>query len=438
MKKILILMTLLAAGLFARDITLAEAEKLALEHNLQIKLSEASLSKAKASGRESLANFFPTISSFYQLTDNLELSVMVVDFDGDGPTPPTELRMGKQFNSTAGVQLSYPVFTGGAIISGQLMAAAAVDLSKLSLQDQVNTVIHTIRVLYYQSQMLESMIDATERGLNSARENYELALTRESVGKATRLDVLQAKVRYESYKPQLISLQNQKVSALTALKTYINDPGLEAVSVVGELEQIANPYDGIDPEVLLNISKAERPELQMAETQKKMAAYQRNLAWSGILPKVQLGSTVQWQANADALDELNHLRSSNVSLSVSLPLFNGGKKAAGIQKAAIGLREADYQFEQIEDYIFTDVDGAYRKVNEAYSNILATADVVTQAEEALRLSKLLYESGSATQLELMTAESGYIGARSNHIASVFQYNIAVESLKKSLNDLLTK
>lgn len=438
MKKILILMTLLAAGLFARDITLAEAEKLALEHNLQIKLSEASLSKAKASGRESLANFFPTISSFYQLTDNLELSVMVVDFDGDGPTPPTELRMGKQFNSTAGVQLSYPVFTGGAIISGQLMAAAAVDLSKLSLQDQVNTVIHTIRVLYYQSQMLESMIDATERGLNSARENYELALTRESVGKATRLDVLQAKVRYESYKPQLISLQNQKVSALTALKTYINDPDLDAVSVVGELEQIANPYDGIAPEELLNLSMSARPELQMAETQKKMAAYQRNLAWSGILPKVQLGSTVQWQANADALDELNHLRSSNVSLSVSLPLFNGGKKAAGIQKAAIGLREADYQFEQIEDYIYTDVDGAYRKVNEAYSNILATADVVTQAEEALRLSKLLYESGSATQLELMTAESGYIGARSNHIASVFQYNIAVESLKKSLNDLLIK
>ena len=72
------------------------------------------------------------------------------------------------------------------------------------------------------------------------------------------------------------------------------------------------------------------------------------------------------------------------------------------------------------------------------SNIDATEDVVSQAEEALRLSKLLYENGSATQLELMSAESGYLGAKSNYISSVFQYNLAIEDLKKSLNNLLVK
>ena len=264
MKKLFIIIALLTTFLFARDISLVEAEKLALENNLQIKLSEASLQKAKASSRETLANFFPTISSFYQLQDNLELSVMVVDFDGDGPTPPTELRMGKQFSSTAGLQLSYPVFTGGAIINGQLIASAAVNLSELSLQDQINTVVHTIRVLYYQTQMLESMIDATERGLLSAKENYELALKRQAVGQATRLDILQAKVRYGSYKPQLVSLENQRVSALTNLKTFINDPSLDTISVIGELEQSPNPYAGLTIEDLLEITQEERLELKMA------------------------------------------------------------------------------------------------------------------------------------------------------------------------------
>ena len=121
-----------------------------------------------------------------------------------------------------------------------------------------------------------------------------------------------------------------------------------------------------------------------------------------------------------------------------MPLFNGGKNAASIQKATIGMKEAQYQLEQIEDFVYTDVDAAYRKVNETMTNIYATQDVVKQAEEALRLSKLLYESGSATQLELMSAESGYIGAQSNYISSVFQYNLAVEDLKKSLNNLLVK
>lgn len=156
------------------------------------------------------------------------------------------------------------------------------------------------------------------------------------------------------------------------------------------------------------------------------------------MPKVQLGGTVQWQGNTDDLSTLNHNRSSNISVGVSLPLFSGGKNAAGIQKASIGVKEAAYQLEQIEDYVYTDVETAYRKVEETLTNIDATEDVVRQAEEALRLSKLLYENGSATQVDLMTAESGYIGAQSNYISSVFQYNLAVEDLKKSLNHLLTK
>lgn len=438
MKKILTLIMILTVALSAREITLEEAEELALKHNIQIKLSEASLNKAKASSRETLANFFPTVSSFYQLQDNLELSVMVVDFDGDGPAPPTELRMGTTYSSVAGLQLSYPVFTGGAIINGQLMSRVGVNLSELSLQDQVNTVIHTIRLLYYQAQMLNSMIEATKLGLASSEESYHLALQMQQVGQATELDVLQAKVRYESYKPQLVSLKNQRVSALANLKTFINDPELKDIAVIGKLEMIDNPYAGMSIEDLNEITKNERLELKMADEQKRLAKYQRNLAWSSISPMVQLGGAVQWQANDDVLADLDHLRSSNVSLSISLPLFAGGKKAAGIQKANIGVKEANYQYEQIEDFVYTDIDAAYRKVEEMLSNIYATDEVVKQANEALRLSKLLYENGSATQLELMSAESAYIGAQSSYISTVFQYNLAVEDLKKSLNAMLTK
>ncbi|MCF7832205.1 MAG: TolC family protein [Candidatus Marinimicrobia bacterium] len=438
MKKILTLIMILTVALSAREISLEEAEKLALKNNLQIKMSEASLQKAKVSSRETLANFFPTVSSFYQLQDNLELSVMVVDFDGDGPTPAMEIQMGKKFSSVTGIQLSYPIFTGGAIINGQLMSSVAVNLSELSLQDQVNTVIYTIRLLYYQSQMLNSMIEATEVGLSSSQESYQLALQRQAVGQATQLDVLQTKVRYESYKPQLASLKNQLVSALANLKTYINDPSLDAISVVGKLEQIDNPYASMTISDLQELTKNERLELKMVQEQQKIAKYQRNLAWSSIMPKVQLGGNVQWQANDDVFADLDHLRSSNINLGVSLPLFAGGKNAASIQKAHIGVKEAQYQMEQIEDFVYTDVDAAYRKVEEMQSNIYATEDVVKQAEEALRLSKLLYENGSATRLELTSAEGGYLGAKSNYISSVFQYNIAVEDLKKSLNNLLTK
>ena len=245
-------------------------------------------------------------------------------------------------------------------------------------------------------------------------------------------------MRYESYKPQLVSLNNQRVTALTNLKTYINDPDLNEIEVAGKLEMADNPFANYSKDDLYQITRDERLELKMADEQVKLAKYQRNIAYSAIMPKVQLSGAVQWQGNTNDLTSLTHNRSSNVAVAVSLPLFNGGKNAASIQKATIGMKEAAYQLEQIEDYVYTDVDAAYRNVGETLSNIDATAEVVKQAEEALRLSKLLYENGSATQLELMTAESGYIGAKSNYISTVFQYNIAVEDLKQSLNHLITK
>lgn len=433
MKRILTIMILGLSLLSAQTLTLPQAEKMALENNLQIKLSEASYDKAVSVKRETMANFLPEVSSYYQLQDNLELQVLVIDFDGDGPTPPQELKMGSQYSATGGLSASYAVFTGGAIISGQKLSNEAVKLSALSLQSQVNTVINTVRTLYYQIQMLNSLVDATEKSLLSSKESYELIIKKEAVGRATRLDVLQSQVRYESYKPQLVSLKNQYQTAISNLKAYMNVEMDTKLSVTGQLKVIDNPYAFMTLEDVLELAESKRLELKMADVQKSMAKHQKTLALSSIMPKVQLSSALSWTANTDDIEVMDYNRSSNVAVAVSLPLFAGGKRAHQIQQAKIGVKEADYQYEQTRDYILTDIETAFNKISETYVNIQATENVIRQAEEALRLSKLMYDAGSATQVDLMTAESGYLGAVSNYISSVFQYNLAVESMKKSLN-----
>jgi len=87
------------------------------------------------------------------------------------------------------------------------------------------------------------------------------------------------------------------------------------------------------------------------------------------------------------------------------------------------------------DYILSDVENTYLNVLETKKRVEFNIVLIRQAEEALRMVKLLYENGRATQVELLSAESGLLNAKSAYLSSVFEYNSSILQLKKAINKL---
>ncbi|HAE86411.1 TPA: hypothetical protein DCG86_00130, partial [Candidatus Marinimicrobia bacterium] len=113
----------------------------------------------------------------------------------------------------------------------------------------------------------------------------------------------------------------------------------------------------------------------------------------------------------------------------------GGKHLASVQQANIDLKKYDLQMEQAMDFILSEVEKAYLKVYEAQEKVESIAALVEQADEALRMVKIMYENGGATQVEVLNAESGALGARSSYLSSVFEFNTAILQLKQAINKL---
>jgi outer membrane protein TolC len=421
--------------LIGKGLELSEAEAIAMENNLQLQLADEALQKAEVSLRDAIGAVLPTISAYGQFTKNHELPVIVIDFDGPGPAPATAIPMGSVYSSTGGLSLTQPLFTGGMVYSGYKIAREGVRLAELSKDQRQMEIIKTIRTLYYQLGLLSSLEKATERSLESARLNYETVLKKQNVGKANQFEALQAQVSYESLRPQLINLKNQKQIMLTNFNTFLNVPADKRFDSVNELIQEENPYQDKSLAELKSMAVENRLELKLLKSQKDIALNQKRIAVGQALPMLSLSADLRHQAQADKTEDLDYYRSRSTSLALSVPLFNGGRKLAGIQKAKISEKELALQLRQMELLIEADVESAYLMLQESVMKIESNSRVVEQAAEALRLARLMYENGSVTQLDVLNSESGWLQAQSAYLSSIFEFNVALNNLKSAINQL---
>ncbi|RKY51695.1 MAG: hypothetical protein DRP86_00365 [Candidatus Neomarinimicrobiota bacterium] len=414
------------------ELTLEKAEQIALEKNIRLKMAEASLKMAEAGFREAVGGLLPQFSVYGQYTKNFELPVVVIDIPGAGPQPIT---MGSTYNSTGGISVSQTLFTSGALFSSVRLAKTGEEMAEIQKEQEKNNVILTVRTLYQQILLMESLIRATEEAERSALANLEMVRKMKAAGKANQFEVLQAEVKYREISPRLLSLKNRKKNLMTNLITFLNLETDEEIELSGELTLMDNPFRESALEEIKQEALANRYELVLLKYQEKMLKSRRLLAASGALPKVSLSADVRHQAQADSQDDMEYYRSKNVSVSVSIPLLSGGKHLASVQQANIELKKHELQVEQTIDFILSDVEKAYFKVFESREKVESNATLVEQADEALRMVKIMYENGGATQVEVLNAESGALGARSSYLSAVFEYNTAILQLKQAVNKL---
>jgi outer membrane protein TolC len=150
-----------------------------------------------------------------------------------------------------------------------------------------------------------------------------------------------------------------------------------------------------------------------------------------------LGTAYQYQGQRDDFKFVSDdfFKSFNSSISINIPLFSGFKNSAKLQQAKIALKESRHQEESLENGIILEVKSAYFTMKEAEEKVETQIKTIEQAREALRLANLMYAEGASTQLDVLNANLALNQAKLNYQQSLFEYNVALANLKKSINQL---
>ena len=357
--------------------------------------------------------------------------------------------MTDNWNYSLGPSLYWTVYDSGALRLAYQSAAGSAKAKDEETAAAIRQNTLASRLAYFQVELqLEQVYLIGDQLKLATKQHADIALNAKT-GTKTRLDEL---LSHQQVLERLRQLRQSRAALAGALRDLASltgeNPGDAALALDARMDP-AN-YEAVEAPSLL-VSAQPAPELLAAMSQyaaavpdlqtpslrgmELSAAALRAAAKSydaGLGPKVQLSARTSLDyPNGPALYSFDQ---NAVGVSVSLPLFEGGKTAAQSQEQ---LRHADALDQRRLDSADTLVRD-FAKAKDQYFALAAQQVInrqeATEAEEAARLTYDSYKSGRSTYLEVQDANLRTLSAKTQ-IASADAQMLIELALMASMGKL---
>ncbi len=436
-RKLCIALILLSGSAQAQSslsLSLEEAVEHALKNNEDILIAENSVRAAKASVREARADALPNITLSGQYLRNIKRPVFFFPSFSD-PNVQVAIRIGSLNAYSAALSLSQPLFRAGKV--GKALKVAKL-FTRFSEEGQRSTradVILAVHEAYYQVLLAGRLLEVNRQ--NEAQTLRHLERTRKlfAQGQVSEFDTLRAWVSSINIRPTVIAAENALEITRNTLKNLIGVPYDVALELRDSLSFRPRPLPTL--EEAIRLAEAQRPELRQLELEVRMRRLNIGIIRADILPSLNLIGTWQSQAQSDRSDfgDQGFVKSLSAGLQLTIPIFDGMRTYARMDKARAEHRTAVYTLQKIKEEIHVQVKSLLYSVEEARKTIEAQQGNIDQARRALELAELRYREGQATLLDLDDSRLALNQAQTNYYQAVYNYLIARINLDRALGVL---
>jgi multidrug efflux system outer membrane protein len=348
-----------------------------------------------------------------------------------GLLPPGAARERSNYRATLDVSYEIDLF-------GRLRAASDAARAELAASEAVRDAVRlalTARVAaaYYGLAALDAQVELTRRVLRLREESLGLQRRRRDAGLISNFELRQLEADAATLRAQLPPLERDREIAEAALAALLGrspravfEEALARSAPLETSEAVAVPA-GLPSELLLH-----RPDLVEAEQRLVAANARVALARSAHFPSIRLTGLLGSESA-----ELGDLFTGpsgvwSVAASLAQPIYAGGRLQAQRDAAEARERAALAQYQGAVRNAFREVRQALAAQARARESFAAQAARVAALEETLRLARLRYESGVASQLDVLDAERGLLDAQTARIEALRAQRAAVADLFRAL------
>lgn len=259
---------------------------------------------------------------------------------------------------------------------------------------------------------LDERLALAQRSIASREESLRIFRRRNEVGATSKLELTQVQsllAQAQGLGAQLAQARAQQAHALARLLGGATDLSTLALADAAA-EPIPAPRAGL-PSELLN----RRPDLIAAEHGLRAAHANIGAARAAFFPRITLtGSYGSASAELAGLFDAGSGAWSFLP-SLSLPIFDGGRRRAGLDLAEVRRDLAVAQYEGAVQSAFRDVADALAAERwQAEQLRIQQTSLAAQSERA-RLAQLRYDHGAAAFLEVLDAQRELLNAEQQRV-----------------------
>jgi outer membrane protein len=404
------------------QLTLDQAQRLALKNSPGITEAVARIEAAEAVVDQSRASLWPQLS--LNAGYRLQNSTMQPDW-------APEIRKEESFNNlTAGLQANWLLFDGFARKARILAAKYGSEAAEAGLQETRRLLADGVANAFYQAQLAaESMLIAR----NNQQFNKQLeadADKRWQVGTIPESEKLNFSVRaLQAESDYLNAAQNFEVvsrvlAELLALPKAELPQQLYPVSATNKLNFKEIP----DLDIELDYALKHRTDLQILKAQLAALTEQKNVKKGSYYPKVGLYGGVKYSDlnGVSTVDQEEH--DSYLGLNLTWDLYTGGARPAQI-------REIDRNAAQIRHQLEQKILAVQSQIGQAGVRARQTYAMYQRHQTALQMTIRIrdhieksYRAGVTTLTRLNEAQRDLVQMAGRAIYSRINYQIALKDL----------
>ncbi|WP_338397961.1 TolC family protein [Persicobacter psychrovividus] len=445
----LCLMPFLGRGQGSTSLNLQQCIDIALQNNQAINKSEASVRESQYKVKETIAIGLPQVNGQVTANNNFALrtSFITGDFLGgsDPNAPPsaspsdqiTPISFGTSYDANATLSVSQLIFDGSFFV-GLEAAKTYVDLAQKDLIRAEIDVVESVKKAYYLVLINKERLRLVEQNLGRLDTLLNETQLMFDEGFAEKIDVDRIRVSYNNIKSSLKSSQRM-IELSQRLLSFHMGVNVNAPVVVEEhISDIA-----FDPSILdadLAFKSSDRVEMQLLGVQEDLAKYELKNIHVQYLPNLYAVGNMGYLTGANTIGGLTKFGTQwfgfgTIGVQLSIPIFDGLMKRQKAQQVRMRLEQLEYDQQQTAMAIDNEVFQSKANLLSAIDQLTFEKENMTLAKDVFETTRLKYQEGIGSNIELVDANNSYITAQVNYFNAYYDALLNKVNLEKSVGQL---
>ncbi len=409
------------------ELDLKTAIEIALDKNPTIRIAGLEVKRQKYVRNETIGGFLPAITAEGTYTRAIEQATMGgLPFGSDNTL---------QGSGTVTMPLIVPALWQTLRLNERQMRAAveAARGSRITLVNEVKKAYYSIlmgeeslSVLYSSQEMVRKTVDDTQ--------------TRFENEMASEYDLVTAQVQLSNLQPTIFQAQNSLETARKMLRMLLELPDDFDFVIADKLGTLATAARYSD---LLNSDDISmNSDLRAMDIQGQILKRQLGVMRTQRMPTLAAFGNVTFTGQ-DQISNLGDVMAGlpgktsfkwqhpiNVGATLSVPLFAGFSNVSRERQLKNSIKQLDLQRDYLESNVKVQASNAIANIGTAFSQMQAVSNTIVQAQKGYDISKVRFDAGMGTILELNSAELALTQARLNYAQAVYDYLSAQADYEK--------
>lgn len=405
------------------SVNIKEAQDYAVKQNRSLKNASLAVQEAYAQRWQTIAAMLPQVDASYSYSDYLgysaTLSMAGVPIDINMPNVGA-------FGVTASIGIN------GQAVVGALLNNIAIEMKKLALEKSESELRGSVMGAYVSVQALKSISNLLDSSLVNIQELE--AMTRHAVeaGAAEQTSADQIRVRVNALKNNINAQKRSIELATNSLKVLLDVPVETELVLTESMDEVLSPDRVLD---LLGQNFAIENNLNYQLLSKQVELAKRNVHMAGWAYGPTIGVGYNYTNQKYYGEGGMRMTPPNVvQLSVKMPLWSSGKRAAGVVEKKIALEEAKNNLSETTDNLEIQYRQLCYNLTSAYESYVTEKENLEVSQRVFTSATNKYKYGASSNLELTNASNDLISVQSTYIQSILALVNAQVELETFLNN----